>query len=276
MNTFGRGARLAFGSFLGLLILVMYLPMITMTLASFSKSKYFKFPVPAWSTNWYVEVFQSLSIRSFFTTSIALALAVGVVSTVIATFGALAFARYDWKGRKLFQKIVLLPILFPQAVLGLALLLWFTALGIPSNWQAAVFAHVVWIAPVTTLVIAIQVYGFDPSVEEAAFDLGATRLQVLREVTLPILAPGIVSGFIFAFLLSWANFPLSMFSTGADQTIPEWIAAKVQSGYTPQVPAVGVLMTAAAAVLLGVGYGFVAWQERRRAREIAVANVSPA
>jgi hypothetical protein len=145
-------------------------------------------------------------------------------------FGALAFARYRWQGRRLFQKIVILPILFPQAVLGLALLLWFTAIGITPTWQAAVFAHLVWIAPITTLVIAIQVYAFDPAVEEAAFDLGASRWQVLREVTLPILAPGIFSGFLFAFLLSWANFPLSMFSTGAHQAIPEWITAKVQAG----------------------------------------------
>ncbi len=144
--------------------------------------------------------------------------------------------------------------------------MWFTAIGITPSWQAAIFAHLVWIAPVTTLVIAIQVYSFDPAVEEAAFDLGATRWQVMKEITLPILAPGIFSGFLFAFLLSWANFPLSMFSTGADQTIPEWISAKVQAGYTPQVPAVGTLMMLAAGILLAIGYGLVLFQEKRRAR----------
>ena len=113
---------------------------------------------------------------------------------MIAFFGALAFARYDWKGRSVYQKLILLPIFFPQSVLGLALLLWFNTLGLPLSWKTAVFAHLVWIVPVVTLVISIQVYSFDPALEEAAFDLGATRWQVLREVTLPVLFPGPVLG----------------------------------------------------------------------------------
>lgn len=271
MNDYSRTARFLYGSLAGLLLLFMYLPMFTIVLASLSRSKYFKFPIPAWSTHWYGEVFESLSIRDFFWTSLIISIMVGVISTALAFFGALAFARYRWKGRKLYQKLLLLPILFPQAVLGLALLLWFTAIGIEPTWKSAVFAHVVWIAPITTLIIAIPVYGFDPAVEEAAYDLGATRLQVMREVTLPLLAPGITSGFISSFLLSWANFPLSMFSTGADQTIPEWISAKVQSGYTPQVPAVGTLMMLGAGVILALGYGAAAWQAHRRRMTNAVA-----
>lgn len=264
MTDISRRTRILFGLLIAVALVYMYAPMVTIALASFSRSKYFKFPIPRWSADWYVEVFESLSIRSFFWTSLTVALVVAAISTLLAFFGALAFARYRWKGRKLFQKIILLPILFPQAVLGLCLLLWFTAVGIIPSWQAAIFAHSVWIAPITTLIIAIQVYSFDPAVEEAAFDLGASRWQVLKEVTLPLLAPGIFSGFLSAFLLSWANFPLSMFSTGADQTIPEWISAKVQAGYTPQVPAVGTLTMVGAGVLLGIGYAAMVWLNRRR------------
>lgn len=266
MNDYSRRAVWAYGAAISGLILFMYLPMITMALASFSRSKYFSFPVPKYSDKWYLEVFESLSIRDFFWTSTAVAMAVALLSTVLAFFGALAFARYEWTGRKLFQKLILLPILFPQAVLGLALLLWFTALGITPTWQATVFAHLVWIAPIATLVIAIQVYSFDPAVEEAAFDLGASRWQVMREVTLPLLAPGIFSGFTFAFLLSWANFPLSMLSSGADSTIPEWVSAKLQSGYTPQVPAVGTLTIVAATVIMAVGYQISSFMKRRQVK----------
>ena len=104
---------------------------------------------------------------------------------------------------------------------------------------------------------------------EAAYDLGASRLQVLREVTLPLLAPGLVSGFLSAFLLSWANFPLSLFSTGTDQTLPLWISAKMQAGYTPEVPAVGTLTMAAAFLILIGGYAVAIWQQRRRRRLLA-------
>ncbi|MFO1068859.1 MAG: ABC transporter permease subunit [Geminicoccaceae bacterium] len=118
------------------------------------------------------------------------------------------------------------------------------------SWHTAIIAHLVWIAPVVTLVMAIQVYGFDPALEEAAFDLGASRLQVLREVTLPILWPGIWSGALFAFLLSWGNFPLSLYTTGADSTVPEWLYAKMVAGYTPMVPTLGTFTVLAAALLL--------------------------
>jgi spermidine/putrescine transport system permease protein len=115
----------------------------------------------------------------------------------------------------------------------------------------------IWIVPIVTLIMSIQVYSFDPALEEAAFDMGASRWQVLREITLPILSPGIVSGAIFAFLLSWGNFPLSLFSTGADQTVPEWLYAKMVSGYTPMVPTLGSLTMGGAAlmvVLVLIGY----------------------
>jgi len=179
-----------------------------------------------------------------------------------SAFGALAFARYNWKGRTLFQKIVLLPIFFPQSVLGLALLLWFNAIGLQMSWMTAVFAHLVWIIPVVTLVISIQVYSFDPALEEAAFDLGASRLQVFREVTLPVLLPGIVSGSLFAFLLSWGNFPLSLFTTGADTTIPEYLYAKMVAGYTPGVPVLGTVSTFGAAIILLGGYWLITLRRR--------------
>ena len=173
---------------------------------------------------------------------------------VLAFFGALAFARYEWKGRSAYQKLILLPIFFPQSVLGLALLLWFNTLGLPLSWKTAVFAHLVWIVPVVALVISIQVYSFDPALEEAAYDLGASRWQVLKEVTLPVLFPGLFSGALFAFLLSWGNFPLSLFTTGADTTVPEYLYAKMVAGYPPGVPVLGTVSTVGAMILLIGGY----------------------
>lgn len=241
----------------GVVVVFLYLPMAAIALASFSQQRYFRFPIARWTTEWYTKTLESLSVRDLLWTSLSVALLVTVFSVVLAFFGALAFARYEWKGRKLYQRLVLLPIFFPQAVLGLALLLWFSAIGVTTSWHTAVFAHMVWIVPIVVLIMSIQVYSFDPALEEAAFDLGASRWQVLREITLPILSPGIISGGIFAFLLSWGNFPLSLFSTGADQTVPEWLYAKMVSGYTPQVPTLGTLTMSGATLFLIVVY--LAW-----------------
>lgn len=244
----------------------LYLPSVAITLASMTDSRYFLFPIPRWGFGWWKKTFDAQETWQLLHTSISIALIVTAISVVIAFCGALAFARYDWRGRSLYQKLVLLPIFFPQSVLGLALLLWFNSLGLTLSWHTAVFAHLVWVVPVVTLVISIQVYSFDPALEEAAFDLGASRMQVLREVTLPVLFPGIFSGSLFAFLLSWGNFPLSLFTTGADTTVPEFLYAKMVAGYTPGVPVLGTVSTIGAVVVLIGGYLLIAILRRARAR----------
>jgi spermidine/putrescine transport system permease protein len=235
----------------------LYLPSVAITLASLTDSRYFLFPIPRWGLTWWKKTFDAIQTWQILNTSIVIALCVTAISVVIGFLGALAFARYQWRGRSIYQKLVLLPIFFPQSVLGLALLLWFNAVGITLSWQTAVFAHLIWVVPVVTLVISIQVYSFDPALEEAAFDLGASRLQVLREVTLPVLFPGLFSGCLFAFLLSWGNFPLSLYTTGADTTVPEFLYAKMVAGYTPGVPVLGTVATIGAMLILLGGYALV-------------------
>jgi spermidine/putrescine transport system permease protein len=249
------------------IVAFIYMPSICGLLASIGASRYFAFPIAKFGLNWYDKTFASLEIHRLMWTSVSIAALVMVISVVIGFFGALAFARFNWAGRALYQKIVLLPIFFPQSVLGLALLLWFNALGLELSWKTAVFAHLVWVVPVVTLVISIQVYSFDPALEEAAFDLGASRWQVLKEVTLPVLWPGLFSGALFAFLLSWGNFPLSLFTTGADQTVPEFLYAKMAAGYTPMVPVLGTVSTAGAAILLLGGYALILLVRRARGGE---------
>ena len=179
---------------------------------------------------------------------------VTIISVIIAFFGALAFARYNWRFRGTFQKLILLPIFFPQTVLGLALLMWFNSLGVIPSWKTAVIAHLVWIAPIATLIVSIRAYSFDPALEEAARDMGAGTFYIFREITLPLLMPGIVSAGLFAFLLSWGNFPLSLFTTGADSTLPEWLYAKMVSGYSPLVPTLGVMSVLGSFLLILIAF----------------------
>lgn len=240
-------------SYVIFVVIVFYIPMLAVALASISRSRFFVVPIKRTSWKWYTDTFASLQIKEAALTSVTIAVFVAIISVVLALAGALAYARYDWKGKKIYQQLLLVPIFFPQSVLGLALQIWFSSIGVQMTWTATVFAHLVWIAPIVTLIIAIQAFGYDASIEEAARDLGASRWQVFRDMTLPLLGPGIFSGFLFAVLLSWGNFPLSYFTSGASVTIPEWLYGKMIGGYTPMVPAVGFLSVLAGAVVLIVG-----------------------
>ena len=253
------------GGWLLLVLALLYLPMISVVLASLANTRYLRFPHKVWTTDAYADALGSYTTAALHLTSLKIALAVVISSVVLATAGALAFARYDWRGRRTFQRFLLLPLFFPQPVLGLALLVYFTALGVTPSWQTAAFAHLVWIVPVVTLVISIRLYAYDVQQEEAAFDLGATRMQVLREVTMPALAPGIVSGALFAFLLSWSNLPLSIFTSGADTTVPEWLFSRTATNYSPLVPAVAVIATATSAAVVAVAALGLALARRRGA-----------
>lgn len=235
----------------GILALVfLYLPIVAIGFASVSRSRYLSFPISEYATQWYGRALESQTVSDLLVTSLKIAVIVTVVSMVVGFFGALAFARYEWKYRSLFQKIILLPIFFPQAVLGLSLLMWFNAIGVLPSWKTAVVAHLVWIAPICTLIVAIRAYSFDPALEEAARDMGASTFVILKEVTFPLLMPGVISAGLFAFLLSWGNFPLSLFTTGVDSTLPEWLYAKMVSGYSPLVPTVGIMSVVASFIVL--------------------------
>lgn len=249
-----RSTRIALFVYGIAVIVFLYLPLISVAFASVSKARYLTFPIRHYSTQWFTNAVQSQAVHELFFTSLRIAAIVTVVSMVVGFFGALAFARYQWRFRSLFQKLVLLPIFFPQTVLGLALLMWFNSLGVVPTWKTAVIAHLVWIAPIATLICAIAAYSFDPALEEAARDMGASTGTILREITLPLLMPGLVSAGLFAFLLSWGNFPLSLFTTGADSTLPEWLYAKMVSGYSPLVPTLGILSVVGSFVLILVAF----------------------
>jgi spermidine/putrescine transport system permease protein len=245
-----RAARIALTVYGIVIIAVLYLPLVSVGFASISKARYLSFPIRRYTFEWYGEALQSSTVSALIATSLKVALIVTAVSMIVGFFGALAFARYHWRFRGLYQKLILLPIFFPQAVLGLALLIWFNSIGVIPSWKTAVVAHLVWIAPIATLIIAIRAYSFDPALEEAARDMGASTVTILREITLPLLLPGVVSAGLFAFLLSWGNFPLSLFTTGVDSTLPEWLYAKMVSGYSPLVPTVGIMSVAVSVSML--------------------------
>ena len=241
------------------IVTLLYLPIISVVLASLANTRYLRFPHRIWTIEPYRQALELDQTYDLQMTSLKIAFWVSIVSVLIAIPGALAFARYDWTGRTLYQRILLLPVFFPQSVLGLAALVSLSALGVDLSWKTAVFTHAVWIVPIVTLIVSISVYGLDRAQEEAAFDLGASRWQAFLRITLPQLLPGLSSGALFAFLLSWSNLSLSAYTTGVDTALPEWLYSRMSTNYAPMVPAVSVLSIFASIAFV------LAWQAMRSA-----------
>jgi spermidine/putrescine transport system permease protein len=249
-----------------LIVILLYLPIISIVLASLANTRFMRFPHRIWSLDAYRNALGLGLTYDLQWTSLEVATSVAILAAAFAIPGALAFARYEWPGRSLFQKTLLLPIFFPQSVLGLAALVTMSTMGISPSWKTAVFMHLVWVVPIVTMIVSIRLYGFDVAQEEAAFDLGATRFQSFLAVTLPQMMPGIVSGALFAFLLSWANLPLSAYTSGADSTLPEWLYSRMSTNYAPMVPAVSVL-SIVASVLAVVIFQLIRFGWRRHLEE---------
>ena len=246
----------------GFILALLYVPIISVVLASLANTRYLRFPHKIWTLEPYHQALTMDLTYDLQATSLKIAVSVAIVSVLIAVPGALAFARYRWSGRTIYQRLLLLPIFFPQSVLGLAALVTLSALGVDLSWKTAVFTHAVWIVPIVTLIVSIRVYGLDRAQEEAAFDLGASRVQVFLRITLPQLLPGLSSGALFAFLLSWSNMPLSAYTTGVDTALPEWLYSRMSTNYAPMVPAVSMLSILASVVFV------ILWQAGR----IAIRN----
>lgn len=241
-----------------------YVPIFTLILFSFSESRFLSFPIEGFSIRWYFELFASREFWPALGNSALLASISTTIATILGTGGAIAWMRWRFRFQRAFQVVSFAPLLFPQLLLGVAMLLWFSVLGgwlnfSPALWTA-IIGHVVYITPFALIIIAVQVHGFDDTLEDAARDAGANNWQVFREVTLPLILPGVMSAAIFAFLLSWGNFYVTYSLAGTARTLPTFVFSGIAVGSSPVYPALATVTFVPALLLLGLADWF-----RRRA-----------
>lgn len=250
-------ARLAnvilYGSVAAVLVFF-YIPILTLIAFSFTESRFLSFPIESFSLRWYGELFAAGDFWPALRNSAVLAAVSTLFATALGTGGAIAWMRFSFRFQRTFQVLTFSPLLFPQLLLGVVMLLWFSVLGSwletsPGLWSA-VIGHVVYITPFALVIIAVQVHGFDDTLEDAARDAGATRFQVFREVTLPLIWPGIFSAAIFAFLLSWGNFYITYSLSGTARTLPTFVFSGIAVGSSPIYPALATLTFVPALLLV--------------------------
>ncbi|WP_332898700.1 ABC transporter permease [Haladaptatus sp. CMSO5] len=242
------GGGLWYG-YVGLVALFFMLPLFSLVIASFYDGQIFSFPYE-FTTDWYAKALASSSVQSAVLTTAKITIPVTILSTIIGTAGALAYTRHEFAGQELFKIFALLPIFFPLILLGLGMSMWSNLTGLGYGVLPAIIGELVWISPIVMFVVSITALSVDPNLEEAARDLGADTVTLYKDVILPLVSDGIVSGAIFAFVLSWNNYYIVSYLKGSDITVTTWIHGRMTQGFTPIVPALASMIFYLSLVLL--------------------------
>jgi spermidine/putrescine transport system permease protein len=236
--------------YVGLLLAFLYLPIVIMGLMSFNASPFYQLPL-TWSTTWYQALSHDSQLIGAALNSLEIAVITTIVATVIGTAASLAFFRYEFRGKKLLQALLLPPIAIPWLITGTAMLVFFYGIGIGRGLHAIILGHVALALPYVIIVINARLQTFAPELEEAARSLGASQWQITRRVTLPYLAPGVVAGGLFAFAVSFDQFVVSYFlATPGQTTLPVEIYAAIRKGFTPEINAVSTIIIVMSMVLM--------------------------
>ncbi|MEL0040439.1 MAG: ABC transporter permease [Ilumatobacter sp.] len=256
-----------------LVLAFLYAPIILLAIYSFSGSR-----LPGewggFTTEWYVRLFDDSRIQKTIGVSVRVALVSTVIATVLGTMSALALERFKFRGRRVFDALLYLPIIIPDVTMAVMMLMFFTqafdlvdllfGLGLSKGFATIVVSHVAFNIAFVSVVVRARIAGMDATLEQAAADLYANRWQAFRFVTLPLIAPGVLGGALLAITLSLDDVVVTQFVAGpGSTTLPVYVFSLIRKGVTPTINAVSVIMLLASLTLVA---GSVALQRANAVR----------
>ena len=223
----------------------LYLPIVLLVVFSFNDSRL----VTVWggfSTRWYAEIWHNQQLLDAAWVTIRVALVSATVATILGTLAAVALTRMGrFPGRTLFSGMIYAPLVMPEVITGLSLLLLFVAIDLARGFWTVTLAHISFTMCFVAVVVQSRLVSFDRSLEEAAMDLGAPPLRTFMSVTLPIIFPAVAAGWLLAFTLSLDDLVIASFTTGPGATtLPMRIYSQVRLGVTPEINAVSTIFIA--------------------------------
>jgi putrescine transport system permease protein len=227
----------------------LYLPILILVIYSFNASRLVTV-WGGWSTRWYVSLIGNQAMLDAAWISLRIAFVTACTATVLGTLAALALVRgRRFRGRLMFSALVYAPLVMPEVITGLALLLLFVAIEIERGFWTVIIAHTTLTMGFVTVIVQARLLGFDRSLEEAAMDLGCPPLRTFMTVTLPLIAPAIAAGWVLAFMLSLDDLVIANFVTGPGATtLPIRIYSEVRLGVRPEINAVCTIIVAVVAL----------------------------
>lgn len=259
----------------------LYAPMLLLVIYSFNSSKLVTVWA-GWSTRWYSVLFHDSVMISAVGLSLTIAAAAATMATILGTMAAVVMVRFGrFRGSNGFAFMLTAPLVMPDVITGLSLLLLFVAMGHLIGWPAERGMLTIWMAHVTfctayvTVVVSSRLRELDKSLEEAAMDLGAAPLKVFFVITIPMIAPALVSGWLLAFTLSLDDLVIASFVAGpGSTTLPMLVFASVRMGVNPEINALASIILLVVGVIGLIAWWFMARSEKRRLKEIRKATGS--
>lgn len=230
------------GFYLGLIFFLMYLPIAVVVIFSFNESK-LSVAFTGFSLKWYDALFHNHAIMEALKNSLILGVASCFTAGIIGTLGAVGLFRVHWRSKGILEYISILPLMIPEIILGMVLMAFFYMLGIPFGMLTLLIGHTVFCVPYILMEVKARLVGMDPSLEEAARDLGAGSFQAFWDITLPLVMPAVVSGSLLAFAMSMDDVVISIFVNGPRlSTLPIKVYTQMKTGVTPEINALCTLM----------------------------------
>ena len=245
--------------YLGLVLAAMYLPILLVAVYSFNDGR-LSSVWEGFSLRWYRTLLRDAAVFEALGNSLVLASLSCLAAAVIGTLGAVGMHRLKSRTTGPMEYLSTLPIMIPEIILGMVFMAFFSLLGLPFGMTTLVIGHTAFCIPYVFMLVKARLVGMDPSLAEAARDLGAGEAQVFFHITLPLIAPAILSGMLLSFAMSMDDVIISIFVTGVSiNTLPIKIYSQIKFGVTPEINALCTLMLAATVVLVALSQ----WLGRR-------------
>jgi spermidine/putrescine transport system permease protein len=242
--------RAFFGGWTIAVFAFLYLPIVLLVVYSFNDSR-LNLYWAGFTTKWYGLLFGNEVLLRAFQNSLIVAAATTTLAVIIGTSAAWLLYRYRFPAQQTLGLLIFIPMVMPEVLMGVSLLVLFVSLGIPLGYGTLIIAHTTFCFPFVLVGVQARLQGIDPSLEEAAMDLGATPLKAFWLVIVPYLMPAIVAGALMSFTLSFDEYIVTIFTSGADsQTLPLKVYGMVRVGLNPQLNALSTLFIAATALLV--------------------------
>ena len=265
MNDVGRTGRTLLSGYFGLLVLFLYAPLVVLLVFAFNNGNIPTLPIESFSTKWFGRAFSDTPLIQALLRSAIIAVINGLAATLLGTMAAVSLARKRLPLRGIMMTLILLPLVVPYIVLAVGLVVLLHEFGITTSLAAVLAGHVVISLPYSVLVILPRLRTLDSSIVEAASDLGASELKAFLLVTLPLLAPAMISSFLIAFTVSFDEFAIASFLAPAGSpTYPVYLYAGARTpALLPEVIAIGSIVIAISIVVIIAADFARRWAERR-------------